>query len=219
MLSRRLSQRLWRHHLPIGLATFAAGTAIYVTRPFPDVITRLSFSSAFPALFLLAATLLLGAWKSLAGARPVASWDMRRDLGIWAGMACLFHAVIGNFEHMRGRPWLYYIYENWQQKHAVPLRHDLFGWANHTGLIAALILLALLATSNDASLRKLGTPGWKQLQRWNYLAFGLTAIHTWLYQLGVKRLDWGWIGTAAAALAATLVLQMMGYRRRRAARG
>jgi sulfoxide reductase heme-binding subunit YedZ len=218
MLSPRLSMRLLRHHLPIGLVTLAAATALYVTRPYPDVITRLSFSSAYPALFLLAATLVLGAWKILAGARVPASLDLRRDLGIWAGMTCLFHAVIGNCEHLRGRPWLYYIYENWQAEHSQPLRHDGFGLANYTGLFAALILLALLATSNDASLRKLGTPGWKQLQRWNYAAFGLTALHTWTYQLSIKAAMWGWIGTAAAALGATFILQMMGYLRRRAAR-
>lgn len=216
MLSRRMSQRLIRHHLPIGLATFAVGAAIYFTRSYPDVISRLSFSSAYPALFLVAATLMLGAWKSLRGRRPAVSMDLRRDLGIWAGMVSVFHAVIGNCEHLRGRPWLYYVYENWQAEHFLPLRHDWFGWANHTGLIAALIVLALLATSNDASLRKLGTPGWKQLQRWNYAAFGLVILHTFFYQLGVKSPELGWIFTTFAAIAATLVLQWTGWQRRKA---
>ena len=171
MLSRRISERLWRHHLPIGLVTLASGAALYVTRSYPDVITRLSFSSAYPALFLVAATLLVGPWKVLAGSRLAVSLDLRRDLGIWAGMVSIFHAVIGNCEHLRGRPWLYYVYENWRDGHVMPLRYDLFGLGNHTGLIAALIILALLATSNDAALRKLGTPGWKKLQRWNYAVF------------------------------------------------
>ena len=216
MLSRRLSQRLMRHHLPIGLVTLAAGAALYATRPYPDVISRLSFSSAYPALFLVAATLLLGPWKSLIGSRPAVSLDLRRDLGIWAGMASLFHAVIGNCEHLRGRPWLYYVYENWRDGHVMPLRYDWFGLGNHTGLIAALIILALLATSNDASLRKLGTPGWKQLQRWNYAVFALVAVHTFTYQLGVKTPEWGWIATAFATILATLALQAAGWRRRRA---
>lgn len=217
MLSHRLTQRLLRHHLPIGLAVLAAGGLLYVTRPYPDVITRLSFSSAYPALFLLAATLLVGPWKVLAANKIAVSLDVRRDLGIWAGMIGVFHAVVGNFEHLRGRPWLYYVYENWQQDHAVPLRHDAFGFANHTGLAAALIVLALLATSNDASLRKLGTPGWKQLQRWNYAAFALVAVHTLIYQIGVKTPQWGWIVTACAALVVAAVLQAAGYQRRRSA--
>lgn len=216
MLSRRMSERLWRHHLPIGLVTLASGAALYVTRSYPDVITRLSFSSAYPALFLVAATLLVGPWKVLTGSRLAVSLDLRRDLGIWAGMVSIFHAVIGNCEHLRGRPWLYYVYENWRDGHVMPLRYDLFGLGNHTGLIAALIILALLATSNDAALRKLGTPGWKKLQRWNYAAFALVAVHTWTYQFGVKTPEWGWIGTASAAIAACLALQLIGWRRRRA---
>ncbi|MES2472268.1 MAG: hypothetical protein V4601_05450 [Pseudomonadota bacterium] len=215
MLSRRMLERLWRHHLPIGLVTIAAGAALYVTRPYPDVISRLSFSSAYPALFLVAATLLVGPWKLLARSRPAVSLDLRRDLGIWAGMASLFHAVIGNCEHLRGRPWLYYVYENWQDGHVMPLRYDAFGLGNHTGLIAALIILALLATSNDASLRKLGTPGWKQLQRWNYAAFALVGVHTFTYQLAVKTPEWGWIGAASSAIAAAALLQFIGWRRRK----
>ena len=216
MLSRRLSQRFLRHHLPIGLATLGLTGLLYVTRSYPDVITRLSFSSAYPALFLVGATLLVGPWKSLTGSRPAVSLDLRRDLGIWAGMVSIFHAVIGNFEHLRGRPWLYYVYENWRDGHVMPLRYDVFGLGNHTGLVAALIILVLLATSNDASLRKLGTPGWKQLQRWNYAAFALVAVHTWTYQFGVKATEWGWIGTASAAIAVALMLQLMGWQRRRA---
>jgi hypothetical protein len=48
MISRRLARRLVQHHLPIGAATAAAGYILYVTRPFSDVMTRLSFSSAYP---------------------------------------------------------------------------------------------------------------------------------------------------------------------------
>jgi sulfoxide reductase heme-binding subunit YedZ len=165
MTSRRLSHRLSGHHLPIGLATLASGYLLYVTRSFPDVLTRLSFSSAYPALVPLTATLLIGPLKIMTGDRLAVSMDFRRDVGIWAGTVSLFHVVVGQCVHPRGRPWLYYIHENWKQKHALPVRHDLFGVANYSRLFAALVLLALLATSNDAALRKLTTPGWKQLQR------------------------------------------------------
>ena len=219
MISHRLSRRLWRHHLPIGLLTLATTGLLYATRDYSDVITRLSFSSAYPALFLIGLSLMIGPWKVLKKRRGVAvSMDFRRDLGIWAGTAGVFHAVVGNFEHLRGRPWLYYIYENWQEKHVQPFRHDIFGLGNFTGLVAALILLTLLATSNDASLRKLGTPGWKQLQRWNYVAFALMAVHTFTYQWGIKQPSLPWVMLAFAALATTAVMQYTGYERRRAAR-
>jgi sulfoxide reductase heme-binding subunit YedZ len=219
MLSHRLSQRLWRHHLPIGFLTLAAAGLLYATRDYSDVITRLSFASAYPALFLIGLSLMIGPWKLLKRRRGVAiSMDFRRDLGIWAGIAGVFHAVVGNFEHLRGRPWLYYIYENWQDKHVQPFRYDIFGLGNFTGLFAALVLLALLATSNDASLRKLGTPGWKQLQRWNYAAFALMAVHTFTYQWAIKQPNLPWVMLAFAAIATTTVLQYMGYERRRARR-
>lgn len=217
MISRRLWRRLSQHHLPIGLATLASGYALYVTRSFPDVLTRLSFSSAYPALVLLTATLLIGPLKILAGDRLAVSMDFRRDIGIWAGIVGLFHVVVGQCVHLRGRPWLYYIYENWQQKHFLPVRHDLFGLANFTGLLAAFILLALFATSNDAALRKLSTPGWKQLQRWNYACFGLTAIHTLTYQTGIESQTFGFIATAMLCTLITVILQFRGFRRRRLA--
>ena len=127
----------------------------------------------------------------------------------------LFHVVFGQCVHLRGRPWLYYIYENWQQKHFLPMRHDLFGLANYTGLLAAFVLLALLATSNDAALRKLSTPGWKQLQRWNYACFGLTAIHTLTYQTGIESQTFGFVAIAVLCALITIILQFVGLRRRR----
>jgi methionine sulfoxide reductase heme-binding subunit len=216
MISARLQRRLWRHHFPLALVTSTSGFLLYVTRPYPDVITRLSFASAYPALILLAATLVIGPWNVVMGKRPPASLDLRRDIGIWAGMSGVFHAVVGQCVHLRGRPWLYYVYENWQQKHWQPFRHDLFGLANYTGLIASLVLLALLATSNDASLRKLGTPGWKKLQRWNYYCFGLSAVHTFTYQVGVGSQTAPFLIAAIVAALLTIILQYAGYRQRRA---
>jgi methionine sulfoxide reductase heme-binding subunit len=215
MISPRLDRRLLRHHLPIGIAVLICGSVLYLTRPTPDVVSRLSFASAYPALLLLAATLLIGPLKFLSGERLAASMDLRRDTGIWAGITGLFHAGIGQCVHLRGRPWLYYVYENWRQKHLFPLRHDMFGLANDTGLAATLILMTLLATSNDAALRKLGTPGWKKLQRWNYYCFALTAVHTFAYQEGVESQKLPFLATALAAVAITLVLQLAGWRARR----
>lgn len=78
-----------------------------------------------------------------------------------------------------------------------------------------MILLALLSTSNDASLRWLGTPGWKSLQRWNYGCFGLTVAHTFGYQVGVGGGRGWFLVTSIVAVAITLVLQIIGWRRRR----
>jgi sulfoxide reductase heme-binding subunit YedZ len=94
------------------------------------------------------------------------------------------------------------------------LRHDLFGFDNFTGLIGVLILLLLFVTSNDWSLRRLGTPGWKQLQRTNYVCFPLSAAHGVGYQVMEKQKT-GFVVTVALCIAATCVLQGTGYVLRR----
>lgn len=215
---KRLSRRIVRHHLPLAIATLSSGLLLYLTRPFPDVITRLSFAGAYPALILIAMTLLIGPIKLLTGNRVAASMDLRRDIGIWGGMAGVFHAVIGQCVHLRGRPWLYYIYEDWRQKDFLPVRHDIFGLANYTGLIAAFVLLMLLATSNDVSLRKFGTPGWKKLQHWNYACFTLSAVHTFAYQEGIETQKLPFLSTAILAVSLTAGFQWWGYRLSRKAR-
>lgn len=212
-MSSRLLNRLWRHHLPLGLASGISVWGLYVTRDYSDVLTRLSFATAYPALALMAVALIIGPWRTLSGKGNVISLDLRRDIGIWAGLLGVLHAGVGQFVHLRGRPWLYYIYEKWN---VMPVRYDMFGFSNYTGLAAALLLLALLATSNDISLRKLGTPGWKQLQRWNYVCFGLTALHTFGYLLGIKALKPSLIATAALFVAVAALLQYLGWRKRRA---
>jgi len=213
-MSPRLRRRLWRHHLPLVLLSAASVWLLYVTRPYPDVITRLSFATAWPGLVLLAVTLVIGPWRTLRGKAPILSQDLRRDIGIWGGTLGVLHAGVGQFEHLRGRPWLYYVYEK-TGEHLVPLRHDMFGFSNFTGLFAALILLALLTTSNDASLRKLGGTGWKSLQRWNYACFGLTALHTFGYLMGIQSPKWGSIATASACVFLAATLQYQGWRRYR----
>lgn len=216
MITPRLSRRLLRHHLPIGVASAFLIVALYTTRSYPDVLTRLSFATAYPALALLAITLSIGPWKVLRGHPLASSIDLRRDFGIWAGIIGFTHAAAGQFVHLRGRPWLYYIYENWQLKHVQPFRHDIFGLANDTGLVATLVLLLLLATSNDYSLRKFRAPGWKRLQRWSYVCFGLTAVHTFAYQVGIKSINLPYVIAAVVAVATTVTMQIIAYRRRRA---
>ena len=179
---------------------------LYVTRDYSDVLTRLSFSTAWPALVLLTLSLLIGPWRTLRGKAPVVSLDLRRDIGIWAGIAGLLHTVIGQCVHLRGRPWLYYVYEKWNE-HLLPLRHDIFGLSNFTGLFAALILLAALATSNDASLRALGNAPWKSLQRWNYVCFALAATHAFGYLIGIESLKPAFILAAALCVIVAAALQ------------
>jgi sulfoxide reductase heme-binding subunit YedZ len=74
----------------------------------------------------------------------------------------------------------------------------------------------LLATSNDYSLRRLGTPRWKQLQRWNYFGFALAAAHAIGYQL-IEKQRASFVVVVAACILITVCLQTAGYLKRRAA--
>lgn len=210
---KRLIRRLIIHHLPLLAASAASVFLFYSTRPIRDVITRLSFATAYPALILIAATLLIGPWNLLRGRHRTISSDWRRDVGIWAGILSLIHTVVGQDVHLRGRPWLYYIYGP-REVHVFPFRHDLFGFSNYTGLLCTLLVLLLLATSNDYALRVLGTPHWKQLQRLNYFAFALGGAHALGYQ-AIEKQRIAFVAVVLASVLTTGALQTMGYARRR----
>src|SRR5580658_7980716 len=93
--TQRLRRRIYRHHIPLFLASSVASLALYVTRPYKDIITKLSFATAYPALVLLTFTLLIGPWNLLLRRPTPMSTDLRRDIGIWAGILGVVHTVIG----------------------------------------------------------------------------------------------------------------------------
>ncbi len=207
--SERLNHRLIFHHLPLSAASMGAVLLLYFTRPYHDFWMKASFSTAYPALFLLLLTLIIGPFRVLTGTRNPTSSDLRRDTGIWAGILGIAHSIIGQNVHLGGRPWLYYLYQQ-REHHWIPLRHDLFGFANYTGLLCILIVTALLASSNDYSLRRLGTPQWKKLQRWNYAAFSLGAAHAIGYLIIEHQHVW-YVLLIVSGIGTTLVMQTVGY--------
>lgn len=209
----RAKRRVAIHHLPIALVSSFSVAILFVTRSYADVISRLSFATAYPALALLVSTLLVGPWNLLRRRPNPTSNDLRRDIGIWAGIMGIAHAVIGQCVHLRGRPWLYYVYGPREYHHAFPFRHDLFGLANYTGALSVIVLAALLATSNDRSLRALGTPRWKSLQRWNYAVFALAAIHAVGY-LTIEKQKLRFVLVVSFLLGIALALQFAGFRLR-----
>lgn len=147
-----------------------------------DTMFRLSMATAYSGLALLGGTLLLGPFNVLRSGRSPLSTDLRRDLGIWAALVSLVHVVAGLQVHFRGRPWLYFVAPAELPYQFLSIRLDVFGFANHLGLAAALLAVLLLALSNDLSLRRLGAWRWKMLQRLNYGLLALVVAHGLLYQ-------------------------------------
>lgn len=169
-----------------------------------DFISHLSIASAYAALLLLAVALLLGPWNVLLGKANPVSFDLRRDIGIWAGIMAVVHTVVGLDVHLRGRPWLYFVNEH----HA--MRRDLFGFSNDTGALAALLIVMLLAISNDLSLRRLGTRQWKSLQQWTYAAAVFMLAHAVGYQ-SIEKRQLSYEVVLWATVALIFILQVSGW--------
>jgi methionine sulfoxide reductase heme-binding subunit len=161
-----------RRHVTLAAIAILITFLAYAATPPPDVRHRLSMATAYAGLIFLAALLWLGPWNVLRRRANPTSFDLRRDVGIWAGIVAILHTVVGLTMHLRGKMWMYFF----KRLHPLRLQDTQFGFANFTGLAAALLFLMLLAISNDLSLRTLKTRRWKSLQRWTYVAFVLTTV-------------------------------------------
>jgi sulfoxide reductase heme-binding subunit YedZ len=176
-----------KRHFWLLIAAVVMTFIAYTATPPPDVRHRLSMGTAYAGLIFLSASLWLGPWNILRQRPNPVSFDLRRDIGIWAGILAGVHTAIGLTVHLRGRMWMYFF----KRLHPLRLQNTGFGFANFVGLAATLLFLILLAISNDLSLRTLGIQRWKSIQRWTYIAFGLTIAHGIAYQLIEKRhLPW-----------------------------
>lgn len=204
-------QRIMRH-LGLAVLAFVMVALGYMATPPPDVRHRVSMATAYAALAFLALCMWLGPWNILRRRRVPVSFDLRRDMGIWAGALALLHTAVGLTVHLRGRMWMYFF----RKLHPLRVQNTQFGFANYVGLIAALLFVLLLVLSNDLSLRKLGTRRWKSLQRWIYAAFALTVIHGVAYQLVEKR-RLPWVIVFAGLSVTVIAIQAAGFVRTRRA--
>ena len=213
----------WTRRLARNLGILAAALVVHLvviagTTDSPQVMYRLSMATGWVSVVLFAWALLIGPWRVRRGRPAPASTDLRRDVGIWSAVFALVHVVTGLQVHFAGKFWKYFVYPD--GGHRMPLRYDLFGFANWTGLAATLLIVLLLAISNDASLRALGTRRWKAWQRWTYWVGALTVAHALAYQIETRHLG-RWIAGVVLLTAVVLAMQLDGRRRmlaRRASR-
>lgn len=200
--------RWWTHGALLSLTALAYGLgALYVPRGAPSYIATLAFG--YWALLLTAVTLVIGPVRLLLNRRlrrnPV-NVDLRRDVGIWAGITALLHVWFGFQQRFGGDILRFFFYrtaDGWR------LLGNTFGLANHVGLLATLAVAALLATSNDLSLRKLRGPRWKTLQRLNYALFAFAVLHTVLYQ-AISNRQPIFANVVIVGTLATVVVQFVG---------
>ncbi len=178
--------RLKRHYLPLGILVLIAVSVFYLERGKRDTIASVAQSTGYISLFLISVSLIIGTIYLLVQNKSPVSTYFRRDLSIVAGILAILHSAVGLFVHLRGKPWLYFLEKSAE---GYKIRVDNFGKANYTGLTAALIILLLLATSNDYIFKRLNPSRWKRIQRLSYLMFVLTMIHAYYYWIGGKNMD------------------------------
>jgi sulfoxide reductase heme-binding subunit YedZ len=206
-MSQRVSRRAL-HHAVLASASIVVCVLLRYVIGVSDATQRLSLASAYVAVVLLATTLIIGPVNSLRGARQPVSSNFRRDFGIWACVWSIVHTVVGLNVHLRGR-MLEYFFRPGSESLLSRARHDLFGAANYSGLLATLLVVFLALLSNDASLRSLGAERWKRLQKLNYVLFAITILHAVLCQLIEKRQPWGY---CTIGFLAALVLTLQAVR-------
>ena len=206
-------KRRVQRHIGLAIASVALMVAFFYVARTDFLWFGLSMASAYTALALLGATLATGPWNVLRGRPNPVSTDLRRDLGIWAGIVGLIHVAVGLQVHAGGDIWLYFFHPPAPERLVVRL--DPAGFSNHTGLIATLLLVILLALSNDYSLRSLGRTRWKTIHRSVYVAFVLIVAHGALYQLLEKRIL-AFVALFGVMVATVVAIQLAGVRRVRA---
>jgi sulfoxide reductase heme-binding subunit YedZ len=213
-----MSSSYWSRRLVRNAGILAVAAAVYfvvleATASSTQVMYRLSMATGYASVALIAWAMLIGPWRVRGGRSAPVSTDLRRDAGIWGGLFGVAHVVTGLQVHMAGDFLKYFLHRD--TEHAMPIRTDLFGFANWTGLFATLLLLMLLAISNDVSLRALGTQRWKRWQRWTYATAVLIVAHTLAYQLPAKN-HTAYVLAFVLVTAVVLALQLDGRRRVRA---
>ncbi len=183
-----------------------------VLRPHEDKLGRLVVASAYAALLLIGVTLLIGPLNLLRQRPNPVSSDLRRDVGIWAGLVSLVHMLFGLQWHYPWEPWMFF----WDGNGTNPLRLDSFGQASFLGLGGILIVALLLAISNDRAFRNLGRQRWKALQRLNYVLLGLITLHAIIF-IPTDERDQRYLLLVAGIVAVVVVGQIAGVTQRRRA--
>lgn len=143
-------------------------------------------STGYISLFLLAASLMIGPINLLLKRDNPPSSYFRRDLGIYGGLLAVVHSVTGLFVHMSRNMLTYFLNKT---DHGYTIKLDNFGLANYTGVIAAFLIIVLIITSNDYSIKKLNPTNWKNIQRITYLMFAIVLIHSVYYRMVANDLN------------------------------
>jgi len=175
-----IKTRLKKHYLPSLFLILLFGLFLHFIWPKRDLITIVTDTTGYVGILALFISLLIGPVNLLLKRNNPVSNHLRRDIGVVGGILAVIHSVTGLFVHLRGNNWKYFLNKT---DHGYTIRLDNFGLANYFGLISVLLILLVLLSSNDYSLKKLGQTTWKNIQRLSYLIFILAILHSVYYRV------------------------------------
>jgi len=178
-----IKTRLKKYYLPALFLILLFGFFLHFIWPKRDLITIVTDITGYVAILALIISLLIGPVNLLLKRNNPVSNHLRRDIGIIGGTLAIVHSITGLFVHLRGSNWKYFLNKT---DHGYTIRLDNFGLANYLGLLSALLILLVLFSSNDYSLKKLGQVKWKNIQRLSYFVFLLAIIHSVYYRVATN---------------------------------
>jgi len=214
--SRRPVDARVRRHFSL-LVMIAGSTSIALFGGAQETaVDRVSILTAYQFIILLTIALTIGPWRTIRTGRTALNIHLRRDVGIWAGIAGLAHLFAGIEESMTPSYIVAFVAVAGDESMIV-LRQQLFTWGTIVGLAIAVFLLLPLALSSDRSIRLFGKRWWKRLHRASYVVFILTVAHALAFQFLENRVAWlvAVILGAAVWVAAVQVVAFAAVRRKR----
>ncbi len=171
----------WRTHGLLAVVTLIGCYLAHLYALYADLTYDLTYGCGYVAVILIAYSLLIGPYKLLWRRKNPVNLNLRRDVGIWAGITGCIHVIAAIAMTTRGN-LLYLFLRPKPEGVGYNLLLSPTGVSNNIGLVATIILVILLVLSNDYFLITLKGKRWKFLQRFNYGLAILAFIHTVLYQ-------------------------------------
>ena len=199
--------RLFRHAILASVTAVVLAAAV-ATGPWPAWLDRLSIVSAYLCLGYLSLVLIIGPKQAIRSGKPTVNNLLRRDLGIWGAAMGFGHLYLAMVLSMNNEYLTLFVYTD-ELPFSVEVRYLLYSWGVIAGFLVGILFILLVALSNDRSLRLIGTRWWKRLQRLAYVAFSLTVLHAFAFQI-IESRQVLLISMMATAVALIFVVQLVG---------
>jgi len=200
-------KRSFRHAILAGATAMLLLVAI-ATGPGPAWLDRLSIVTAYLCMGYLSLALIIGPKQAIQSGKPTVNSLLRRDLGIWGALMGFGHFFLAMVLSMNNEYLNLFVYVD-ELPFSAEGRYLLYSWGTIAGFVVCVLFILLVALSNDRSMRLLGPRWWKRLQRLAYVAFFLTVLHAFAFQILESR-QVLLIAVVATVVALIFIAQLVG---------